>query len=92
MSRNQRFWALPCSAGPADQLVVASSMGSVMIPPSDVALLASLSFAEACDGVSPLMHKIPWEIRLPEVCMAMLTGAGLAVTGAILQAVTRIPG
>lgn len=93
MSRNQRFWALPCAVlGLLISLVVASSIGSVMIPPSDVAhSLLLCPFAEACDGVSPLMHKILWEIRLPEVCMAMLTGAGLAVTGAILQAVTRNP-
>ncbi|MFT5521910.1 MAG: iron complex transport system permease protein, partial [Enterobacterales bacterium] len=36
-------------------------------------------------------QQIIWEIRLPRILMALLTGAGLSVTGAILQSVTRNP-
>ncbi len=41
--------------------------------------------------VNPTNYKIIWEIRFPRVLMALLTGAGLSVTGAILQSVTRNP-
>ena len=34
---------------------------------------------------------IVWEIRLPRVLLAALVGAGLALVGAVLQAVTRNP-
>ncbi len=40
-------------------------------------------------------HKVAiniiWEIRLPRVLMAMITGAGLAIAGVILQTITRNP-
>jgi iron complex transport system permease protein len=34
---------------------------------------------------------IVWDLRLPRVLLAMLVGAGLAVSGGLLQAVTRNP-
>lgn len=42
-------------------------------------------------GVDAIKQQIVWEIRLPRILMAVLTGAGLSVTGAILQSVTRNP-
>jgi len=42
-------------------------------------------------SVDPVYQKIIWEIRLPRILMAFLTGAGLSITGAILQSVTRNP-
>ncbi len=41
--------------------------------------------------VDPIYQKIIWEIRLPRILMALLTGVGLSITGAILQSVTRNP-
>ncbi len=88
-----RAWAFPgVIVGLLFSLVLASAIGSVMIPFSDVAQsLFVCPWVDHCAGVSPLFDKILWQIRLPQVCMAMLTGAGLAMTGAILQAVTRNP-
>ncbi len=40
---------------------------------------------------SQINQQIVWEIRLPRILMALITGAGLAVTGAVLQSVTRNP-
>jgi len=41
--------------------------------------------------VDPIYRKIIWEIRLPRILMAFLTGVGLSIAGAILQSVTRNP-
>jgi len=42
-------------------------------------------------SVSPVVHQVIWDIRLPRILMALITGAGLSVTGSILQSVTRNP-
>ncbi|GAB55950.1 vitamin B12 import system permease protein BtuC [Glaciecola punicea ACAM 611] len=42
-------------------------------------------------SASPLQHTILWDIRLPRILMTMLTGAGLAICGAVLQAICRNP-
>ncbi|GID29369.1 ABC transporter permease [Paractinoplanes brasiliensis] len=39
----------------------------------------------------PLADSIVWDLRLPRVLLAALVGAGLAVCGAVLQALTRNP-
>lgn len=40
---------------------------------------------------SPGRESIVWDVRFPRVLLAALVGAGLAVVGAVLQAVTRNP-
>lgn len=40
---------------------------------------------------SPGRESIVWDVRFPRVVLAALVGAGLAVVGAVLQAVTRNP-
>jgi iron complex transport system permease protein len=40
---------------------------------------------------SPLQHTILWDIRFPRIVMTMITGAGLALCGAVLQAICRNP-
>ncbi|WP_210247145.1 FecCD family ABC transporter permease [Aliikangiella marina] len=42
-------------------------------------------------AIDAINHQIVWEIRLPRIMMAMITGAGLSICGAILQSVTRNP-
>ena len=56
----------------------------------------SLSGAQALDivfggGGSPLERKVVLDIRLPRVLTALLTGAALAVSGAIFQSLSRNP-
>ncbi len=41
--------------------------------------------------VSTLQEKIVWQLRLPRVAMAVVGGAGLAVTGVMMQGITRNP-
>ncbi len=72
-------------------VVAAASSGSVQIPFFEVLThLFNCSTDTACQ-LSSSDHQIIWEIRLPRILMALLTGAGLSVTGAILQSVTRNP-
>jgi iron complex transport system permease protein len=42
-------------------------------------------------GRQPLAETIVWELRLPRVLTALLVGAGLAVSGAVLQNASRNP-
>ncbi|PIE44151.1 MAG: ABC transporter permease [Gammaproteobacteria bacterium] len=75
----------------AFSLVAALSIGSVAIPPTDVVnSVFFCPFSSVCE-VPELTDKILWQIRLPRVLMALMTGSGLAVTGAVLQAITRNP-
>lgn len=40
---------------------------------------------------TPIQDQIVWEFRLPRALLAVLVGAGLAVVGAVLQALVRNP-
>lgn len=72
--------------------IFAISIGSVDISISNIfdSLFSCTDIADNC-AVEVLHQKIIWEIRLPRVLMALLTGVGLSITGAILQSVTRNP-
>lgn len=73
-------------------ILAATSIGSVSISLTDVfnsLFICGGNTAECM--IDPITQQIIWEIRLPRVLMALLTGSGLAVTGAILQSVTRNP-
>ncbi len=73
-------------------MLAATGAGSVELSFSQVfkALFMCGESVDNC-GVEPVTHQILWQIRLPRILMALLTGAGLSVTGAILQSVTRNP-
>lgn len=62
--------------------VIALNAGAV-----DVDLWQWLS----ADSSSPLQHTILWDIRFPRIVMTMITGAGLALCGTVLQAICRNP-
>lgn len=47
-------------------------------------------WSDQCD-ITAIQQQILLDIRLPRIFMALLTGAGLAITGAVLQSVTRNP-
>ncbi len=65
--------------------VLSISMGSVDIPPMDVVrtLIGT--------NVSPTWNSIIWNIRLPQVLTAIVAGAGLAVSGVVMQSILRNP-
>ncbi|MFM9877231.1 MAG: putative F420-0 ABC transporter permease subunit [Rhodoglobus sp.] len=77
-------------------MLVASVTLAVTIGPADIrfdevwaSILSHLGV-----GVSPLPELrdgIVWELRLPRILTAAAVGAGLAVSGAVMQAITRNP-
>ncbi|MFR9722053.1 FecCD family ABC transporter permease [Streptomyces sp. MS19] len=72
-------------------LVVAAGLGSADIPPLDVARTVGAHLGGPWETPSPLRDSIVWDLRLPRVLLAALTGAGLALCGTVLQATTRNP-
>lgn len=70
---------------------LAISAGAVGIPPEQI--VASF-WARLSGHPSPLpitSDAILWDLRLPRVLTAILVGTGLALCGAVLQALTRNP-
>ncbi|HWL69122.1 MAG TPA: iron ABC transporter permease [Geminicoccus sp.] len=93
----RRYPALPLAlllvGGTMALAVAAVAVGSAAIDPPLVgrivlhALLPGTIDADWPSG----MERIVLELRLPRVMLGILTGAGLAVVGVVLQAVTRNP-
>ena len=74
-------------------LSVAVSVGAVSVPTSTVwGILANKVLRGLIDpSWSQGREAIIWEIRFPRALLAVMVGAGLALVGAALQAVTRNP-
>ena len=74
-------------------LSIAVSVGAVSVPAGTVwgVLANKLSPALVEQTWSQGREAIVWNIRFPRALLAMMVGAGLAIVGASLQAVTRNP-
>ncbi|RMB85140.1 iron ABC transporter permease [Streptomyces shenzhenensis] len=72
-------------------VLVAVGTGSADIPPLAVARTVGAHLGAPWEALPPLRDSIVWNLRLPRVLLAALVGAGLAVCGTVLQAVTRNP-
>ena len=72
---------------------VAVSLGAVAIPLTKVwgIVLNELNITSFEQNWSRGQAAVVWEIRLPRAILASFVGAGLALVGAVLQAVTRNP-
>lgn len=72
---------------------LAVSVGAVFIPMGTVwGVLTNAVRPDTAPVDWPPGHQaIDWDLRLPRAVLASLVGAGLAMTGAALQAVTRNP-
>lgn len=68
-------------------------VGSVAVPPADVLSIAAHQMFPGwvADGGDPALQRIVWQYRMPRALLALLVGAGLALVGAVLQAVVRNP-
>lgn len=66
-------------------IIVALGVGSVGISPPDIVGLLVRADSESGPGV------IVWHIRMPRICLALLVGANIAVSGALLQTVMGNP-
>jgi iron complex transport system permease protein len=72
-------------------IVVAVAIGPANISPEDVWASIAHHLGLGSTPLSPLRDGIVWQLRLPRVLTAGAVGAGLAMSGAIMQAVTRNP-
>lgn len=77
-------------------LVLSASIGPVAVAPVDAAkivighLLPGMPWMS--DGtLTPLQDQAVWQFRVPRSLLAGLSGAGLALAGAMMQAVVRNP-
>ncbi len=84
-------WAVALSVLLVASIVVAVTIGPAGLSPADVwaSVLAHLGIGEPT--LSPLRDGIVWELRMPRVLTAAAVGAGLALCGAVMQALTRNP-
>ncbi|MFB9308300.1 putative F420-0 ABC transporter permease subunit [Agromyces hippuratus] len=85
------LWAVALGAALAASVIAAVTIGPAGLAPSDVvaSVLAHLGIGEPT--LSPLRDGIVWELRMPRVLTAAAVGAGLALCGAVMQALTRNP-
>lgn len=66
--------------------------GAAAIPVRSVIMTLLAGPSGMLDGwVEPSHHLIVWQLRLPRTLLAALIGAGLAISGAAIQAVFRNP-
>jgi len=84
-------WAWILGAALVASLVLAITVGPAAITPLDVwsSVLHHLGLGES--PLSTLRDGIVWQLRLPRVLTAAAVGAGLALSGAVMQAITRNP-
>lgn len=72
-------------------VVFAVTFGPAHITPAEVwgSILHHLGIGPS--PLSPLRDSIVWQLRLPRVLTAAAVGAGLALAGVVMQAITRNP-
>lgn len=75
----------------AISLVLALGLGSVMLSPSQVWHIIWSQITGQDSGLSSALVDIIWDIRLPRVLLAAIVGAGLALSGLIMQASVQNP-
>lgn len=83
------------ASGTVLSVLTAAFIGTADIGPVDVygILVRRLGLGPLAPGFEapPLIDALIWESRLPRVLLAGVVGAGLAVSGAVLQSITRNP-
>ncbi len=79
----------------AASVAVAVAIGPAALSPAEVfaSIAHHLGFGQllGLEPLSILRDAMVWELRLPRVLTAACVGAGLAVSGAIMQSLTRNP-
>lgn len=72
-------------------VAAAVTIGTATLSVTDVLRTIAVHLALPVEPLPPLADSIIWDLRLPRVLLAGLVGGGLAVCGAVLQALTRNP-
>jgi iron complex transport system permease protein len=71
--------------------VFATGYGAYRIAPLDVLRILAAGIGLPVDGFEPQQAAVLHTIRLPRVLLALITGAGLGVAGALMQGLFRNP-
>ncbi len=84
-------WAFVLGIGLVVSITIAVTIGPADISFGDVwaSIASHVGLGES--PLSVLRDGIVWELRLPRVLTAAAVGAGLALSGAVMQAITRNP-
>ncbi|ROO52144.1 iron complex transport system permease protein [Micromonospora sp. Llam0] len=72
-------------------VAAATTIGTADLTVADVFRTHAVHLGLPVTGLPPLADSIVWNLRTPRVLLASLVGGGLAVCGAVLQALTRNP-
>ncbi|MGN0185248.1 MAG: FecCD family ABC transporter permease [Aristaeellaceae bacterium] len=77
-------------------VIFSITFGAVSIPAEDVARIVwyriiGANSPEAVEMLASNRAEIIWNIRMPRVLMAVVVGAGLALSGVVMQAVVKNP-
>lgn len=78
-------------AGITLSVVAASTIGTADIAPQDVVRSILTRLGIGYSALTPLQEGIIWQLRLPRIVTAAVVGAGLAICGVVMQALTRNP-
>lgn len=84
-TRVRYAWLLAFAASALLASIVALLWGTLALPASEI------FWALAHPNAAGLAHAVVWDIRLPRLLIAAGVGAGLGVSGAMLQALFRNP-
>lgn len=87
--RRKYFWILGGLLLLFFLLIYSISVGAVEIPPHKV--VETLSGQEATTKWDENIRSIIWNIRLPQALAAIVAGAGLSVSGVVMQSILRNP-
>ncbi|WP_082717212.1 putative F420-0 ABC transporter permease subunit [Microterricola viridarii] len=84
-------WTALLAVAVVGSIIIAVTIGPAGLAPTDVfaSIGAHLGFGEPT--LSTIRDGIVWELRMPRVLTAAAVGAGLALCGAVMQALTRNP-
>lgn len=89
--RRYRAWLIGLCCGLLATGLAAVALGAVTTPVSSVVRIIGhhTTGTPATATWSPALDAIVWEVRLPRIVLGAVVGAGLAITGAVLQAMVR---
>lgn len=74
-------------------IVLGVAIGSVFVSPADImSIIGNKLFGSALRvDIAPTSVTIIWNLRLPRALLAFIVGAGLSVSGAMMQSILRNP-
>ncbi|MRG59187.1 iron chelate uptake ABC transporter family permease subunit [Agromyces sp. CFH 90414] len=85
------WWGAGLAVVLVASVVMAVTIGPAALTPPEVLASVGAHLGIGDPVLSPLRDAIVWELRVPRVLTAAAVGAGLALCGAVMQALTRNP-